>query len=82
MKKVKLRKARNPYVVEMRHKRSGAFKDREKVTDYMGGIVKVPILHLEYGLSRPFCVREDLLMDYSSVDPDGIVNVACGDTQE
>ncbi len=54
----------------------------EKVTDYMGGIVKVPILHLEYGLSRPFCVREDLLMDYSSVDPDGIVNVACGDTQE
>ena len=30
MKKVKLRKARNPYVVEMRQKRSGAFKDRKK----------------------------------------------------
>ena len=30
MKKVKLRRARNPYVAEMRHKRSGAHKDRKK----------------------------------------------------
>ena len=54
----------------------------EKVTDFMGGIIKVPILHLEHGFSRPFCVREDLLTDYGSVDPDGIINLASAGTQE
>jgi hypothetical protein len=46
----------------------------QKVTDFKGGLVKVPILHLEYGFSKHFKVREDLLYNYSSVDPDGVIN--------
>ena len=46
----------------------------EKVTDFKGGVVRVPILHLEYGFSRRFKVREDILYNYASVDPDGVVN--------
>ena len=46
----------------------------EKVTDFKGGCVRVPILHLEYGFSRRFKVREDILYNYASVDPDGVIN--------
>ena len=45
----------------------------EKVTDFKGGVVKVPILHLEHGFSRAFKVREDLLYNCLGVDPDGLV---------